>query len=240
MHKEKKSETLEVRLSHREKTAFASRSAERGESMSAALRRMIADYAMQRSKPKEVSMWKKVTLMIAPVAAIAALAAAMSLVDAEARVDFKGNFQAKDANGDGFVDRQEMIAVMTKRAAQVDLPDVCDGTELARKWTFSPEILADGEIEFADGNADGRLTLQEVIAAVERKRAADFVGADVDSNGYVTVSELAEAYRKDEVNISAECRAAIDMQGAAKAPEIVAYLDRDGDELVSLREFVDH
>ncbi|MEM9631761.1 MAG: EF-hand domain-containing protein [Pseudomonadota bacterium] len=242
MRKEKKSETLEIRLSHREKTDFASRAAERGESMSAAMRRMIAEDGVPCSKPKEVSMLKKACLVLVPFAVVASLVTAVtySFSGAQARTDFKGNFSAKDANGDGFVDRDELIAVMQKRSEQVDLPPACDGTELARRWTFPPEALADGEIEFADGNGDGRLTLREVVAAFERQRADEFVQADADSNGYMTREELETAMRADEVNVSEKCRKAIGMHGAYKAAEHIAFMDRDGDELVSLREFVNH
>ena len=208
--------------------------------MSAAMRRMIAEDAVPRSNPKEASMLKRTMLFVAPVVLAGSLVTAYALLGAEARTDFKGNFKAKDTNGDGFVDRTEMIAEMTRRAAKVDLPPACDGTELARRWTFSPEVLADGQFEFADGNKDGLLTLEETVAAFERKRADEFLQADIDSNGYVTLAELTDAYRADEVNVSAACREAIGMQGAARAPEILAFLDRDGDEQVSLREFVDH
>ncbi|MCV0425532.1 MAG: hypothetical protein K5905_08660 [Roseibium sp.] len=242
MRKEKKSETLEIRLSHREKTAFANRAAERGESMSAAMRRMIAEDDVPCPKPKEVSVLRKASLVVAPIAIVASVIVAISFSfeGAQARTDFKGNFRLKDANGDGFIDRQEMIAVMQRRSDKVDLPPACDGTELARRWTFTPEVLADGEIEFADGNGDGKLTLREVVAAFERQRADQFVQADVDSNGYVTHQELETAMRADEVNVSEKCRKAIGMHGAYKAAEHIAFLDRDGDQLVSLREFVDH
>jgi Ca2+-binding EF-hand superfamily protein len=242
MRKEKKSETLEIRLSHREKTDFASRAAERGESMSAAMRRMIAEDGVPCCEPKEVSMLRKAFLVLVPLAVAVSLVTAVSYSfnGAQARTDFKGNFRAKDANGDGFVDRDELIAVMQERSEQVDLPPACERTELARRWTFPPETLADGEIEFADGNGDGRLTLREVVAAFERQRADQFVQVDVDSNGYMTRGELETAMRADEVNVSENCRKAIGMHGAYKAAEHIAFMDRDGDRQVSLREFVDH
>lgn len=240
MRKEKKSETLEIRLSLSEKTALASRAAERGESMSAAMRRMIAADAVPCSEPKETSMSKRALFLIAPLALATTVIIAISFPDAQARTDFAGNFRAMDANGDGFVDRKELIDIMKTQSAKVDLPPVCAGTELARKWSLPPHVLADGEIEFADADGDGRLTLTEVVAANERNRADEFLQADMDSNGFVTLTEMKNAFKADEININAGCRKAIGLYGAATAPGVLARLDRNGDKRVSIREFVDH
>ncbi|WP_299612094.1 EF-hand domain-containing protein [uncultured Tateyamaria sp.] len=240
MRSEKKSETLEIRVSHSEKSAFAARAAQRGESMSAALRRLIAEDAVPLLANKEAPMWRKFTIAGLPAAITAFVLIAVSLAGAEARTDFKGNFLSMDANQDKIVDRPEMVREMTRRIAKAHVPTACLGTQWEVRWSASPEVLADGHIDFADGNGDGIVTLKEFVAAHERNRANDFILADTDSSGFVTVEELAAAYRVDEAKINAECRAAIGMQGAAEAPEIVEWLDTDRDGRVSLREFVDH
>ncbi|WP_299597524.1 EF-hand domain-containing protein [uncultured Tateyamaria sp.] len=240
MRREKKSETLEVRVSLSEKSAFAARAAARGESMSAALRRLIAEDAVPHLLSNEVPMWRKFIFAGAPAALTASVLIAVSLAGAEAKTDFKGNFRSLDTNRDGVVDRAELVADMTYQIAQADIPRACKGTQWEERWTATPEKLADGHMEFYDANGDGEVTLKEYIASFERQRANDFVDADTDNSGFVTLSELEAAYRLDEAKVSAKCRAAIGMQSAAKAPDILEFLDADGDGHVSLREFVDH
>ncbi|MEL6888422.1 MAG: hypothetical protein AAFO86_06910, partial [Pseudomonadota bacterium] len=232
--------SIEVRVSLSDKQSFAARAATRGESMSTALRRLIAEDAVPPTQIMEAPMWRKFIIAGLPAAITVGVLVAVSLGGAQARTDFKGNFRAMDHNRDGYVDRTEMIEVMSQRIAKAHVPDVCDGTEWARKWSLSAEILADGEIAFADGNHDGKLTLLETVASIERKRADDFLQADVDASGYVTLAEMEDAYRADEVMVSAPCRAAIGMQRAEQAGEIILFLDSDQDGRVSLREFVDH
>ncbi|WP_299200665.1 EF-hand domain-containing protein [uncultured Tateyamaria sp.] len=240
MRREKKSETLEVRVSLSEKSAFAARAAARGESMSAALRRLIAEDAVPHLLSNEVPMWRKFVFAGAPAALTASVLIAVSLAGAEAKTDFKGNFRSLDTNRDGVVDRAELVTDMTHQIAQADIPRACKGTQWEERWTATPEKLADGHMEFYDANGDGEVTLKEYIASFERQRANDFVDADTDNSGFVTLSELEAAYRLDEAKVSAKCRAAIGMQSAAKAPDILEFLDADGDGRVSLREFVDH
>lgn len=240
MRKEKKSETLEVRLTLSEKTAFATRASARAETMSAALRRMIAEDGVPRQIAKEAPMWKKMSIAGTPVVLTSVILIGVSLPGAQARTDFKNLFRSMDTNGDRYVDRDEMRATMAQRAKAVDLPPECDGTELARKWSLTPDELADGEIAFADADKDGRLTLREIVAANERHRASNFIEVDTDSNGYLTLAETEAGFRADEVKVSAECRAAVGMYGAATARDVLLQLDTDGDGQISLREFVDH
>ncbi len=210
--------------------------------MSAALRRLIAEDAVPQLLSKEVPMWRKTLIAGVPAAITAAVLVAASLAGAEAdtKTDFKGLFRAKDADRNGVIDRDELIVDMAQRIAKADVPAVCKGTEWEIRWQATPQMLADGHMEFYDGNDDGVATLNEFVAAHDRKRAKEFVEADTDGDGFVTEDELAAAYRIDEAKIHAECRAAIGMQSAARAPEIVAFLDADGDGVVSLREFMNH
>ena len=242
MRQEKKSETLEVRVSLSEKSAFAARAAARGESMSAALRRLIAEDAVPRLVSKEAPMRTRLTFASAPVVLTILILATVSLVGAEAdpRTDFKGNFRGKDANRDGILDRDELIAVMTHRIAEADVPAVCKGTQWEERWNATPEMLADGHMEFYDGNGDGVATLSEYISAYEAKRGTEFVEADADGSGYVDAQEMVAAYKVDEAKIHTECRAAIGMHGSETVPEIIEFLDIDRDGKVSMREFMDH
>lgn len=187
-------------------------------------------------------MWNRILVTGAPAALSVLILISVSLVGAEAdtKTDFKGSFRGEDANRDGKLDRAELIAVMTHRIAEANVPSACKGTQWEQRWSATPERLADDHMAFYDGNGDGVATLKEYIAAHEGKRASDFVDADKDANGYVTAEELVAAYRVDEEKISAECRAAIGMQGSASVPEVVEFLDVDKDGKVSLREFVDH
>lgn len=240
MPQEKKSETLEVRVSLSEKSAFAARAAARGESMSSALRRLIAEDGVPQRVTKEAPMWTRFIFAGAPVAITVLALVSVSLAGAEAETDFKGNFRAMDINTDGMIDRTELIANMIQRIAAAEVPPACAGTQWEERWSATPERLADDHMEFYDANGDGVATLKEYVASFERKRASDFVEADTDNSGFVTAEELVAAYRADEVKVSADCRAAVGMQSAAMVPEIMALLDGDGDGRVSLREFVDH
>lgn len=240
MRQEKKSETLEVRVSLSEKSAFAARAAARGESMSAALRRLIADDAVPSIVTQEGPMWTRLLFAGAPVAITVSVLVFVSFAGAGANTDFERNFSAVDRNQDGIIDRTELIADMAQRIATADVPPACEGTQWEERWSATPEMLADGHMEFYDADGDGRATLKEYIASYERQRASDFVEADADNNGYVTAEELVTAYRADEAKVSAGCRAAIGMQGSATVPEVMQFLDADEDGRVSLREFVDH
>ncbi|MEX0309910.1 MAG: EF-hand domain-containing protein [Tateyamaria sp.] len=187
-------------------------------------------------------MRTRITFASAPVVLSVLILVSVSLVGAEAdtRTDFKGNFRGKDANRDGILDRDELITVMTQRKAEAHVPAACKGTQWEERWNATPEMLADGHMEFYDGNGDGVATLSEYIAAHEAKRGTDFVEADADGSGYVNAEELVAAYKVDEAKIHTECRAAIGMDGSETVPEIIEFLDTDKDGKVSMREFMDH
>lgn len=210
--------------------------------MSGALRRLIAQDAVPPVLSQEGPMWTRIVVAGAPVAITVFVLVIVSYAGAGAgaQTDFEESFRAVDANRNGIIERSELITDMDRQIAEAKIPAACEGTEWEIRWTATPEQLADGHMDFYDADGDGRATLKEYIAAYERQRASDFVEADADNNGFVTKEEMIAAYRVDEVKVSAECRAAVGMQGAAEVPEIMEFLDADQDGKVSLREFVDH
>ena len=114
IRREKKSETLEVRLPHSQKTRFMAATKQQGETASQALRRYIADYveraelASQTHPVKELTMtlarhrFKTLASALAASFGLFAFSALPSAADASA-------FEHLDANKDGLITEGEIL-----------------------------------------------------------------------------------------------------------------------------------
>lgn len=107
--RQKKSDTLEVRLSHATKQAFMARCRSEGRAASEVVREMIEGYLARpaQPEPKEPDPVKSPFVYPAAFVAAAALSAGVFAATAHAQPDLRKMFAEIDLNGDGAVTLQE-------------------------------------------------------------------------------------------------------------------------------------
>ncbi|GAA3112714.1 EF-hand domain-containing protein [Streptomyces rectiviolaceus] len=151
------------------------------------------------------------------------------------RAKYAHRFHTRDANGDGFVDRADVVA----RAEQL-----LDGMGVAAASPRGEAVLAgahavwQGLAKAAQIPEDGQLNEQAYVRAMERANESGTIAdllrpsveahvALIDSDGDGTVS-LEEFVRAQK---------AVGEPAASRAREAFAALDRDGDGRVTVEEW---
>jgi Ca2+-binding EF-hand superfamily protein len=109
----------------------------------------------------------------------------ISRAEAEANAGLSSRFATIDADGDGFVTREEYAAFYKANASQ--------GAEHAQE--HSMVVTTDLWSRF-DKDGDGRLTALEIDTDTRLK--ADFSGLDADGDGFVSQDEYRAFYRPDD------------------------------------------
>jgi hypothetical protein len=156
--RQKKSETIEIRLAHATKQAFMARCRAAGRSASDELRGFIADY-LEGGAPSTAGPARRVGTVARLGAAAAALLAAGALAGPTlARPSLPAAFERLDANHDGRLSFGEF-----SRAATVS---VSLGAGAARPLTASPadapaSLILRAEFDRIDTNHDGELSFAE-------------------------------------------------------------------------------
>ena len=115
----KKSETVEVRLSHDVKSALMEKARGEGRSASEVIRASIDCYLAEQPKetrPMISTLWKPAAAIGAT--AIAAMWAAIAPAPLHAKPDLKAVFQAIDVNRDGTISRDEFVQHASNPAVQ--------------------------------------------------------------------------------------------------------------------------
>ncbi|CAL2050026.1 CBN-CAL-5 protein [Caenorhabditis brenneri] len=127
--------------------------------------------------------------------------------------DLKGIFREFDLNGDGFIQREELRAVMQKMGQ-------------------SPtEDELDAMFQAADKDCDGNIDFQEFLVIAKANPLslslkAVFEELDVDGDGYITRSELRTAFQRMGHSLSDQ-----DIKA------IYRHVDQNNDGKINFQEF---
>jgi Ca2+-binding EF-hand superfamily protein len=207
--REKKSESLEVRLPHRLKQAFMDRCRAEGASASEAVRRMIEAYVERPAphRPTELAQVLKPQFAI-PAFAAAGLAAVFLLAtQSQAGPDLREAFDALDADGNGAVTLAEFGAARRDRIIFVGRPQPGPPPEGAKTimlpLTRTPELeraVAEGArrrplsagplYARIDADRSGAVSFAEYEAHHKRVNAQSFESLDADRDGRITGDEF--------------------------------------------------
>ncbi len=227
----KKSESLEVRVSFTQKQAFAAYCRSKGITVSEAVRRFI-DAELRTQKQRSWIGLERINHMIRLISARprAALGSAVSLVAAlsigiaapSSASDGRAVFDAFDTNGDALVSRSEFItgvliedATLTMRTGDGDLQPVPTG-----RLTSAAHV----EFERYDVSGDGKISFSEFSGHYVSRMREAFAWMDRDSDGGLTIGELADS---------------LGSAGTPAALELLSDLDRNRDGALSLSEFLE-
>ena len=173
----KKSETVEVRLSHEVKRALMEKARTEGRSASEVIRASIDTYlAAQRKEDRSmfVTLWKPAAAIGAATIAVLWTALAPSAV--QAKPDLKAIFQMLDADHDGAVSLDEFLrhasdpAIVTAHHAHMS------GAEKAMHAKFHGKQPTDAMIRShftqLDANSDGSVSFAELKAFHDKMEGA--------------------------------------------------------------------
>lgn len=263
----KKTETIEIRLSHELKSALADLSRSQHRTMSETVRALIerrVDGPVSQHATGDLPMRHTVitrnlrsAALALPVLVLAALYVLAGQGPATASEEARVFFAELDRDGDGEIVLDEVLAFAEADGWEVD--DACATGSAPADEPCTLAALVDERFAASDANGDGRVVYAELEALVLRDRAAQFLEADLDENGFVTLDEFAaievfwyadepDIAREDGVQLSDACLAQLEAEelagiaatcGIAEFARIeVAIFDTDRDGQVSLMEFL--
>ncbi|HVI97745.1 MAG TPA: hypothetical protein VM657_01620 [Sphingomonas sp.] len=195
----KKTETLEIRVSHETKTAFMAACAANGVSASKVLRGFIARHiaAADRAPPR----WKELAMLThhlrrRPIATLtgaalfSTIAAVASVTPAQAAIDPRVTavFDWMDANHDGGIDADEF-------SSGPDTSPASDAImiELTNRMPSAPHETRDALFARLDTSRDGKLTAAELARGTSVSVAVSpaVAAADANRDGRIGEAELA-------------------------------------------------
>ncbi|MEX0283594.1 MAG: EF-hand domain-containing protein [Paracoccaceae bacterium] len=258
----KKSETLEIRMSHEQKTELAALSRARGASMSEVVRDVIdqelqgppqtlnGDLNMPRSRLFHFGT--SAVLYMLPILLLTALYWSSAQSPAGATSSARIFFAELDHDGDGVITETEYHQFLVQEEAMWG-PEDCD----AEAELCSTQAIAAEEMKRIDADADGFVAYREFEAFLTAETAAEFLAFDLDRNGFMSADEFVAGEiewwmadpEQDEL-LPQECIAMMNAKrvaGIARAcladQEIrtaMAGFDVNFDGRVSLTEFLRH
>ncbi len=120
---------------------------------------------------------------------IFSLIAGVSLVAAGTAIAQKGHGKA-DANDDGVVTKEEMLASVQARFARMD----ANGDGVVNR--ADRDAKAEQRFAKQDANGDGEVSLEEMQAARAERAAKRFARLDTDNSGGISQEEMAQAKAK--------------------------------------------
>lgn len=181
----KKSETIEVRLPHRVKSALMNKARAEGRSASEVIRQSIDSYLAQQ--PREArsmlfALWKPAALIGA--GSLALVLASISATPTQAKPDLRSVFQMLDRNHDGTITINEFLrdasdpaiekmhhAHMKSAAGHGGMAAMHGAMTRASNDKTSNRALRAHFAEL-DANSDGSVTFKEFKAFHDRMRAS--------------------------------------------------------------------
>lgn len=216
----KKTENIEIRVSPELKEAISRLSKSRGQSMSEAIRDLLAREVAAPSTEKRgafvmprlpfpIPLKTTLAAMSVGVLAMAYTLSAQHPASAYSEAELRMLFAEYDRNDDNIVTPEEFAAIIAveeaeeeaERAEEADdldapFPTACAGTFLEEEYLeeiAAPEAR-DIDQEFAelDSNGNKELEFAEFQAMRVAERARLFIEHDHDGNGFVTLAELTE------------------------------------------------
>lgn len=237
----KKTETLEIRISHETKAAFMAACKARGATASAVIRGFIdqiiaearrAQIQLQKTERPVTMIFKNAYARAAALAGLLAAGVVVATPSVAADPRVAAVFQWWDANRDGGVSLEEFID-MSKKV-------VCGGIVgigLTEKVVPSPDDSPAAMFHRLDSNHDGVLFLAELsrqaTADTYVESSAAFLVADMNGDGAVSEVELAAL----GTEVCAAAGAANPAAGAVLFAEgIVGAYDRNGDGALDAEE----
>lgn len=181
----KKSETIEVRLHHKVKSALMNKARAEGRSASEVIRQSIDSYLA--GEPKEarsmlITLLKPAALICA--GSLALILASISATPSQAKPDLKSVFETLDRNHDGAITIDEFLRDASDPAVETmhhaHMKDAADHGGMAAmhgEMMRAAHDKASGQMlrsHFAelDLNSDGSVTYQEFRAFHERMKAS--------------------------------------------------------------------
>ncbi|RIA47120.1 EF hand domain-containing protein [Hephaestia caeni] len=207
----KKTETLEVRVSHETKTAFMATCAANGVSASKVLRGFIAGHiaATDRAPPrwKEFAMLthhlrRRPTLTLAGAALFSAIATIALVAPAKAAIDPRvtAAFDWMDANHDGDIDAAEFSGADDASPASDTIV-----IELTNTMPSVPNETRDALFARLDTDRNGTLTAAELArgTSVSVTVSPAVVAADANRDGRIGEAELAAHLAADRARAGA-------------------------------------
>ncbi len=244
--REKKSETLEVRLPHRLKAAFMARCRAEGRSASEAVREMIKTHLARPASRSSLELAMFLRPKIAVPAALAAAAVTGALFAAstsQAGPDLREAFKALDKDANGAVTaaeftaahRGDIVRIHKGQPPHADAPKVIlplsRTPELERlaKAHASPEAAREAYASL-DEDRSGAVDLPEFERHHRRVHEAAFAGLDADKDGKVSGDEFWGR------------ALAVSKEPALKESlrQTFTRLDADRDGAISRAEFAEH
>lgn len=245
----KKSETVEIRLSHDMKQRLSAVAQSRGETMSGLIRdavsaQCLATGGMHTEGNSLMKTLKLSALGLAFVATTALGGTALILSQSAAIADGSAfdEFLEMDLNEDQTISRAEY-----DHAMQADmLSQAMPATDTTQEPAWPEACNADlGVLEATDGdaegfkrldlNADGNITRAEFNNAVMADIRAMIARADTDADGELNAEELANLFAADapelsesDLDLSPACTAALKTAGAGDTAGVETLATDDG------------
>ncbi len=261
----KKTESIEIRVSPELKSALSRVSDGKGRTMSETVRDLIEGEVAGRVSPPtpgdtimlkatSARLWRGAIIAL-PIIALAFVYLLSAQSTATASAEIRIFFAEVDADGDDQITGPEIEAFAAADGWRAE-PDCAAMSEPCTLAAFAAEQLGR-----ADSDGSGAVSYPEFEAIMLRDRAEEFLDADLDENGMLTVDEIvgaelywlsqdAEAMAEEELTLSAACLAQLEAEAlpgiavtcgfeAAGRAELAQYdIDRSGS--VSLLEYLSH
>jgi Ca2+-binding EF-hand superfamily protein len=199
----KKSETLEVRLTHEAKLALMRKAQAEGRSASDVVRDCIGAYLVDQPKEARsmfITAWKPAAAL--GVAAVALFWSTLGAGPAFAGPDLKSVFESFDRNKDGAITFEEfrgghsdnLVSVHSKVVGQNPGPIMIPlhgHPQLAAHGAKAPPNLLQGDFARQDKDGNGSVSYSEFEQFHRDLMRTAFSNVDADHNGSVEAEELA-------------------------------------------------
>ncbi len=230
MRSPKKSESLELRISHEAKTAFMRRCHAEGRSASDVIRQLIAAHASEKSSKRDTSTreWRlymsnlfKTPPVVVGLSLVGAVAALALMSGASASADPAQAFSAIDTDRDAFISLPEYLRAAEPVAALAISQDGDQATVLTPQRARQLLLM---DYRAYDQDNDGRVSAHEFLPRFDITTRISFYAVDTNADGDLKLDELLQFAQDDEA-------------GAQRLRSAFDVLDINADGRVTLQEY---